>query len=271
MRTEGVSQLAAGLTNSRTSALPVTKLPRQSRDAPLLAQLLELHAVANPRIVDCTYGRGAIWGRLPARRRIIKVDINADLPGLDVVADWLDLGQHFAPGSIDVLVWDPIHVADAGRTSQLYDRYVAPAHAVKGATGVAGLFPGFLDVAAQVVKHRTGIVLVKLADQVHAQRQQWQAFTFVPEAQARGWTACDYTIVIRPTPTPDPKHKHAYHLRKAHSFWIVLRHGPSCRGPGKRLQYEFTCHVCGKTFLARRADATTCSPRCRKRRSRAPA
>jgi hypothetical protein len=78
-----------------------------------LVELLEVHAVARPRIVDCTYGRGEVWGRLPGRQSVVKVDLQ-DLPGLDLVADWRDLPHHVARGSIDVLVWDPIHVADVG-------------------------------------------------------------------------------------------------------------------------------------------------------------
>ena len=229
----------------------------------MLAELLELHAVARPRILDATYGAGAIWGRLPIRRHVIKVDAQP-LPGLDLVADWRELPQHFAQGSIDVLIWDPIHVSDVGRSSRRYGRYVASQHPVEGSS-VAHLYPDFLEVAAQLVKPRTGIVLAKLCDQVHNGRQQWQVFAFVSEAQRRGWTACDYSLVWRPNPGDDPKHRRKYHARNAWAWWIVLRHGPICHGPGVRLQHELTCQGCGRTFPSRRADTVTCSPACRQR------
>src|SRR5207302_9259421 len=126
-----LSQITPTSARRDSLALSVTKAPRQSRDAPILDELLELHAIPQPTIIDCTYGRGAIWGRLPIRASVVKVDIQ-DLPGLDLVADWRNLPQHFAPGSIDVLVWDPIHVADVGRTSTRYSRYVAPQNPVNG-------------------------------------------------------------------------------------------------------------------------------------------
>jgi len=116
-------------------------------------------------------------------------------------------------GSIDCLVWDPIHVADVGRTSQFYGRYVAPQNPVKG-DNVTHLYPCFLEVAEWLVKPRTGVCLVKLCDQVHSGRQQWQVLNFVYEAQRRGWTACDYTIVQDVTGArKDPKHKAKYHVR----------------------------------------------------------
>jgi hypothetical protein len=233
------------------------------RDAPILAELLELHASARPRILDCTYGRGRVWGHLPARRRVIKVDVNGQLPGLDLVADWLELPCHFARGSIDCLVWDPIHVADVGRTSAFYTRYVAPQHPVNGES-VAHLYAGFLDVAEWLVRPTTGICLVKLCDQVHEGRQRWQVHQLVELAQRRGWTACDYTIVQNGAGRRcDPKHASRYHVRNQWAFWVVLRHGPACHRPGQRLKHQLVCQVCGESFWARRADATTCGRACR--------
>jgi len=239
----------------------VTKWPVSDPQA--LAELLELHASARPTILDCTYGRGEVWGRLPIRQSVIKVDIQP-LPGLDLQADWLDLPRHYSRGSIDVLVWDPIHVADVGRASQFYSRYVAEQNPVTG-DSVADLYAGFLDAAAWLVKPTTGIVLVKLCDQVHSGRQQWQVFELVAEAQRRGWTACDYTVVQNGTGARrDPKHNAKYHVRNQWAFWLVLRNGSACHGPpGRRLKHELTCVVCGKPFSARRSDAKTHDGTCR--------
>jgi hypothetical protein len=245
----------------------VTKL-RQSRDAPILAELLELHAVARPQVLDCTYGSGVIWGRLPVRRDVIKADINPALPGLDLVCDWRDLPHYLAAGALDVLVWDPIQVSDVGQTSTLYRRYVADEHAVRGARAVTDLFPGFLDVAAYLVKPRTGIVLAKMCDQVHSSRYQWQVFALVAEAQRRGWTACQPRVCFNPAPTPIPGIRHQRHTRNDVAYWIVLRNGPSCIGPGRLVRHRRICEVCETPFWARRRDARSCTAACRKRLSR---
>jgi hypothetical protein len=231
----------------------------------VLAELLELHAVAHPQVLDCTYGTGAIWGRLPIRREVIKVDINAALPGLDLISDWLELPRHFAAASLDVLVWDPIQVSDVGSSSQLYQRYVAEQNRIRGASAVSDLFAGFLDVAAQLLKPRTGIVLAKMCDQVHSSRYRWQVFTLVAEAQARGWTACQPRALVNPAPTPIPGVRHQRHTRNNVVYWIVLRNGPSCVGPGRLVRHQRVCQACGDRFWARRADARACGTRCRQR------
>jgi hypothetical protein len=38
-------------------------------DPQALAELLELHVSARPTILDATYGKGVVWGRLPIRRK----------------------------------------------------------------------------------------------------------------------------------------------------------------------------------------------------------
>lgn len=268
--TPRLSQIAATTARRHSLPLSVTKAPRQSRDAPILAELLELHAVAQPRIIDCTFGKGAIWGRLPIRASVVKVDIQP-LPGLDLVADWRDLPSHYARGSFDVFVADPIFVADVGRTSTLYGRYVANENPVKG-DSVAHLFPHLLDVAAYLVKPGAGVCLVKMCDQVHSGRYQWQVYELVAESQRRGWTACQRKIVPNAAlgRIRDQQHKWKYHTRNECAEWIVLRNGPACHGPGRRLKHEFNCTMCGAKFSARRADARTCpGGRCRQRRHRA--
>ncbi len=129
---------------------------------------------------------------------------------------------------------------------------------------VAHLYAGFLDVAEQLVKPTTGVCLVKICDQVHSGRQQWQVFELVADAQRRGWTACDYTVVQNGTGARrDPKHNAKYHVRNQWAFWIVLRRGSACHDPGRRLKHDLTCEVCGQTFTARRSDARTHSGPCR--------
>ena len=86
----------------------------------------------------------------------------------------------------------------------------------------------------------------------------------VAEAQRRRWTACQYAIVQnRDGARPDAKHRRRYHVSSPIAYWLVLRNGPSCHGPGRRLKHELVCEACGEPFYARRADARTCGGRCR--------
>jgi hypothetical protein len=234
-------------------------------DLHLVRALLGLHAVSNPRILDASYGRGGIWRGLPYKPT--RLDAR-ELADVDVVGNWNALASLFPPASFDVVVWDPPHVTDAGSgivgADDWADRYGTLSPGLKGAS-IAPLFAPFLEAARAVLQPATGIVLAKIADQVHDERRQWTFVDLVLAARVAGFTSCDYAVKPHSSPT-DPKWKNAFHLRSP-TFWLVLRNGPSCHGPGVgRLRI---CVVDGIAFKAKRRDAMTCSDRCRQRRRRA--
>ena len=134
------------------------------------------------------------------------------------------------------------------------------------AASIAHLYQPFLEAAKAVLEPNTGIVLAKIADQVHCGAQQWQHLEFILAGRELGYTACDYDVKPRAGGIQDPKWTHRYHVRKPWSYWIVLPNESSCRGPGAALVRS--CEVCGSAFKASRSDASTCSARCRQRRHR---
>jgi hypothetical protein len=89
---------------------------------------------------------------------------------------------------------------------------------------------------------------------VHSGRQRWQLFDLVAEAQRRGWTACDYTVVQNASAArSNPKHKTQYHVRNQCAFWLVLRNGPACHGA--RATSQARADVCGvRQTPSRRGD-----------------
>jgi hypothetical protein len=129
---------------------------------------------------------------------------------------------------------------------------------------IAPLFAPFLEAARAVLQPKTGIVLAKIADQVHNGCRQWQFIDLVLEARAAGFTSCDYAVKPHTSPT-DPKWIREYHWRSP-AFWVVLRNGAARHGPG--VGRLCICVVDGVAFKAKRSDAVTCSDRCRQRRQR---
>jgi hypothetical protein len=240
---------------------------RRLTDPFIVSTLLALHAVPNPRILDASYGRGVLWRGLPFRP--VRMDRRAGLH-VGVVGDWNDLGSLFAPASFDVVVFDPPHISDAGSgivgDGGWGDRYGTRGAGLESAN-VAHLFTPFLEAARLVLEPGTGIVLAKIADQVHGSARQWQDVLLVNAALAAGYTACDRVVKAHGGLPDDPKWLTQYHMRSPTS-WIVLRNGPSCVGPGRSRLH--VCQVCSVHFRARRQDAVTCSGRCRQRRRRAP-
>jgi hypothetical protein len=199
----------------------------------------------------------------------IRLDARADL-NVDVVGDWNELANLFPPASFDVVVWDPPHLTDAGRgivgAAQWGDRYGTRSVGLR-AVNISHLFTPFLRAASAVLVPKAGIVLAKIADQVHSGAQQLQFVDFVNAARAEGFTVCDYSVKVRDAGIEDPKWTHRFHVRKPWSFWVVVRAGCCCKGPGASLLR--VCQMCNLPFRTTRKDALTCSPRCRQRRRRA--
>lgn len=239
--------------SSRSPVLSVRKWP--PTDAQVLAEWLDLHVSARPTILDCTYGSGKVWGHLPIRQSVIKCDIEPR-PGLDHQCDWRELPHHLARESLDAMLADPIHVPDVGRTSTLHSRYVSASNPVKG-PNVAHLFPDLLDVAEQLVKPRTGVLIV-----VHAGRRQWQDFALVDLAKRCGWTACDRAIVRNMhSRLSDDKHKARYHTRNEWAEWLCFRDGPVARvqASDSNTSSPVWC-VAPLSTLASRTPSTTNAP-----------
>jgi hypothetical protein len=233
------------------------KLPRS--DPQRLRRLLGLHAVSAPRIIDTTYGHGVFWRGLPYHPT--RLDVR-DLPDVDHVADWRTLPRMFGPSAFDVVVWDPIHVTDVGARSIMGMRYAAAEAPVRGLS-IGALYGAFLETARAVLEPDTGICIVKLADQVHNGRQRLAFVDFVIAARALDWTVCDYDVAVRPSAIVDPKWVHQLHVRKSWAFWIVVRNGSACHGPGQLRMH--ICPGCGLPFRPKRKDAETCGGRCEQR------
>lgn len=242
---------------------------RFTTDPELLRSLIGLHAVGD-RILDATYGHGGFWKGLPYQP--VAIDIRDQLPGLDHGGSWRHLARLFPPSSFDVITFDPFHISDAGVGSLLGRRYAAAEDPVKG-EDVSHLFRPFLEQARAVIQPETGVVIAKIADQVHSQRQRLQHVDFINTARELGWTVCECIPKGRLTVMPHNTTKTYQHLRKDCAYWILLRAGPSCVGPGVPKGYLRICQVAdcprrGKPFIAQRKDARICSDRCRQRRHR---
>lgn len=203
-------------------------------DQEALRALLALHACPEPRILDVTHNRGRMWKGLPYRPHRSDRDASLHEQGFtDTVADFRALP--FEDGSFDVIVFDPPHLTHGGGVGVmrewrsrfgLGDEYA-------GGLSLEDTFEPFLEQAQRVLTVPTGVVLAKIADQVHGQRHRWQARAFQNMAEATGWTCCDLMLKVHYEHgvLNDPRWKLVQHTRQVHSYWIVLRNGPDCFSP----------------------------------------
>jgi len=240
---------------------------RTSSDAALIGQLLGLHYPHVPRVLDATWGYGRIW-RGCAYQPTVRFDMRP-LPMVDVVGDWSELPRHFAPGSFEVIAWDPPHQTDGGAHAlgghDWADGYGTAGEGVRGYANVTHLYGPFLDAARPLLDPRAGLLLCKLADQVHMGLQHLQAVDFVVAARTAGWTVCEMVPKLRRPGPMDPRWRRQFHVRKAWSYWICAHPGPRCPAVGVALVRPCEREGCPRTFRASHSDAMYCSQACQKR------
>lgn len=199
-------------------------------DQEALVRLLTIHAPPEPRILDVTHNRGVMWQRLPYQVHRSDIDPALYQEGLtDTVADFRSLP--FGDGSFDVIVFDPPHLTHAGGTGVMgewHARYGLD-KTYSQATAPSTLFEPFLCEAGRVLV-QDGVILAKICDQVHGRAYQWQHVDLIVAARARGFTPCDMVLSIHHGRggLVDPRWKRVYHVRQVHTYWLVLRNGPSC-------------------------------------------
>ena len=203
------------------------------RDPEALDLLLGLHAIESPRILDATHNTGKMWNGA-VHQPTHRMDVDPQYP-VDTVADFR--AMPFADESFDVIVFDPPHLpvvmaSDGASTHPNVVRYRAQygltADADRGRSGdnVSEQFAPFLAEAARVLA-ANGIVICKLADLVHNHRYQWQQVDFVNAVRASGLTPCDMLVKRDPAGgnLKSSKWKNVHHLKRVHSYFIVVRKG----------------------------------------------
>ena len=212
-------------------SVPTAVRPRSvfACDKDALLALLAVHSTPEARILDCCHNTGKMWKGVHALIDTMDID---PMYGCDIVGDFRSMP--FADHAYDVIAFDPPHLPNAystnGRKTGHADVYgVRTADSDRQADNVTGYFDAFLGEASRVLRPG-GIVLAKLADYVHNHRYQWQHVDFVVAVRAAGMTPCDIGIVAHPAAgnLQSSKWQNVRHLRRAHSYWIVVRNSSKC-------------------------------------------
>ncbi len=201
------------------------------RDKDVIPTLLNLHAVANPEILDATHNSGKMWKGL--KYKVTSMDIDAAFD-CDYTADCTNMP--FDDDSYDVIAFDPPHLPNANatndRTTGHADVYGVRVQATdRAADHINGMFTPFLTEARRVLRPN-GIVIAKIADLVHNHRYQWQHVDFINACRAAELTPCD--LILKSDPTSgnlaSSKWENVRHVRRVHLYWIVVRNG-RCERP----------------------------------------
>lgn len=169
------------------------------------------------RVLDATHGMGVFWKLgIPDGWQLTAIDID---PGKGVtVMD--NRHMEFSKEEFHVIVYDPPHVTHGWSEWDSSGRYGS---ANEGYGSISYLFPGFLDEAERVLVPG-GIVIAKLADQVHSGRFWPQTAEFITMASQQ-FAVCNIIIKVRESARPQPSGRRQLHAEQRHSYYIILRKG----------------------------------------------
>jgi hypothetical protein len=190
---------------------------RLTTDARLLRQLLSLHALPDPEILDVCANVGVMWRGIERHYRVRRLDQEA-FPGVDLVGRWQDLPVLFPTRRFDVIAFDPPFLTQtgdglAGSRRGYGVRYGTQSGAVRSAgPNIISLFSPFLCAARAVLRDNQSIIVAKIGDVVRSNRRQLQPVEFILAARAgfsamRVGAATGARLPLRPEehpPVPPP-------------------------------------------------------------------
>lgn len=200
--------------------------------------VLSLYVAPGSTVADVTHGRGVFWKRVPPDRyRLLATDLRDGV-------DCRDLP--YEDGSIDCVVLDPPYMHTPGGTAhdghQSYEEYYRNNRTAGGtASAAAGggarkYHDAVLDLyfaaaaEARRVLRTEGVLIVKCADEVCANRQRLTHVELIVELERNGWIAEDLFVVMRRNRPGVSRVLRQVHARKNHSYFLVFR-----RSDGRRV------------------------------------
>jgi SAM-dependent methyltransferase len=182
----------------------------------LLEQLIHFYCPTAATILDATVNKGRIWGSSP-NIKYIGMDI-AETVRPDVVAD--NTKMPFADDTFDVIVYDPPHTGDQGKTKVGFGERYGVSVPTNKEGNLFHTYPPFLIEASRVLKP-DGLLLVKLADCTHRATFHFATAQFWLDARAT-FKLQGLHILPRKNVIIDTKWKRAHHPRQNHCTWMAF-------------------------------------------------
>jgi hypothetical protein len=195
---------------------------QDSNDA-VFPHVLALYVAPGSTVADVTFGRGVFWKRVPrGHYRLLATDL----------ATGVDCRRlPYPDGAIDCVVLDPPYMHTPGGTAhvnhQNYEGYyrnngTANGSAKKYHEAVLELYFQAGREACRILRDE-GILIVKCADEVCANRQRLTHVELINEYSAHGFVIEDLFVVLRRNKPGVSRVLRQAHARKNHSYFLVFR------------------------------------------------
>lgn len=191
------------------------------RNGELIAEVAKLWIGPRDLVVDVTWGRGNFWTAFTPLF-LVAHDLTHD------GVDFRKLPEN--DGSVDVVVFDPPHLAPGGRATStvpdMHNRY-GTLTAPRTVREVDELHAAGIQEAARVLC-KGGRLLVKCLDYVSSGRYHAGRHNVVCSALQAGFEQVDEFILVsglgpQPQRNRDGSPRRQIHSRRAHSFLCVFR------------------------------------------------
>lgn len=214
---------------------------RTASNAPVFADLMEMHVPRGATVADVTHGKGAFWRDIPEGTYDVRA---TDL--LDGI-DCRDLP--YRDGEIDAVILDPPYMHTPGGTAhvehQNFEAYYqnnacteARRKDVRYHDAVLLLYMESINEAARVLRIG-GVLVIKCQDEICAGQMRLTSAELTHYLVRRDWTMLDLFVVVRLNKPGISRLASAQkHSRRNHSYFLVVENKPP-RKMSTRLDHWF--------------------------------
>lgn len=189
------------------------------------ARIMRLYARPGDVVADPTFGNGVFWRQVDRSQYTLLLS--------DLHSHSIDLRQlPYADASVDVLINDPPYrytplknskqddVPGHGKVDGLYNLQAAK---LTNTQAVLSLYQDGMKEGLRVLRPG-GFLVVKCQDTVQDGKNIWVHCLLMQHAETLGY-ACRDMLVVAPVSILKTRWERQRHLRKAHSYFLVLRKG----------------------------------------------
>jgi len=182
-----------------------------------LSAIMKVYAREGMTVADVTYGKGVFWKHIDTKKYTFSP---SDLKTNGV--DFTDLP--YEDNSMDVVVFDPPYRYTPAKNKATHhtDRYALhPSANLHRPSDVLALYRAGIVECERVLK-KGGFLIIKTMDTIEASKQHWMHIDIM---QMGNDLTCRDLVIVAPPSTVASRWKRQKHLKKTHSYFIIMRKG----------------------------------------------
>jgi len=182
-----------------------------------LSSIMKVYSRGGMTVADVTFGEGVFWKNIDTHKYAF---FPSDLKTNGV--DFTDLP--YEDNSMDIVVFDPPYRYTPAKNKATHhtERYELKPHMnIRTTKDVLNLYRLGIAECERVLK-KGGFLIIKCMDNIEAAKQYWVHIDVMGMGDD---LACRDLVIVTPPSTVASRWKRQKHLKKKHSYFIVMRKG----------------------------------------------